>query len=181
MVHATTWAPPPPRPTAPCPRHCGARVRTAGNEVLCKPSATFSDIDHFLRRETCGERWGYGDHMSSLKITQNDVKPFEVNYDRLDLMKARGASTAELDQMMALSKLSRGWECVLNPTDFYQVRCVSMHCVASVFWVRGPHTGAAAMGLREGGHVSLLPLRNSTPSMSACAFHARMQCRPLGC
>jgi hypothetical protein len=139
--------------------------------VLCKPSATFSDIDHFLRRETCGERWGYGDHMSSLKITQNDVKPFEVNYDRLDLMKARGASTAELDQMMALSKLSRGWECVLNPTDFYQVRCVSMHCVASVFWVRGPHTAwCSSYGPTGGGTRFVVAVEKFNPIVVSVCF-----------
>lgn len=36
--------------------------------MLCHPTATFSDIDHFLRRETCRERSYFGEHMSQMRL-----------------------------------------------------------------------------------------------------------------
>jgi len=39
---------------------------------LCKPTATFIDIDHFLRAETCGERSYFGQHMSALSVVDGN-------------------------------------------------------------------------------------------------------------
>eukprot|EP00035_Acanthoeca_spectabilis_P008941 m.160495 g.160495 ORF g.160495 m.160495 type:complete len:380 (+) comp14556_c1_seq5:1282-2421(+) len=43
-------------------------LKVAGTDVLCHPTATFSDIDHFLRRETCGEKSYFGEHMSQMRL-----------------------------------------------------------------------------------------------------------------
>ena len=99
---------------------CLALVERAGSEVLCKPSATFSDIDHFLRRETCGERSYFGEHMSSLKIKQNGAKTMDMIMYEIVMQRP---SPEECDQILKDANKSQGCHCVLNPTDDYQVRC----------------------------------------------------------